>query len=162
MKILNLVVVLTTLASGCNYSHVGPSMATFSRVTPSPDSGSLESQTGPLVLRIRRHLDTVLHGPDTDEDQLLVLEVHDFLINQKLPVPSDRVTAEFTVTRFGPSSKGQEYSGYLIVKKITPTKVDAYLHLDVIAVTTSGSYTERADFHGNFTFIHNQEGASEP
>jgi hypothetical protein len=62
-------------------------------------------------------------------------------------------------TRFGPSSKGQAFKGYLIVKKITPRKVDAYLHIDIMASTASGSYTQTEEFHGNFTFVQSTEEA---
>ena len=163
MRIITVAVVFTTFASACNYSHVGPAAATFNRLTPpSLGAGSLEEQTSPLVLRIRRHIDTILHGPDNEEDQFLVLAVRDFRLNQRLVIPSDNVTVDFTATRFGPSSKGQAYAGYLIVKKVTPNKVDAYLRLDVTASTPSGSYTQTEKFHGNFTFILRNQEAPTP
>jgi hypothetical protein len=62
------------------------------------------------------------------------------------------VSAEFTATRFGPSSKGESFSGFIIVKKITADQVDAYLRLAVTARTESGSYTQRAKFRGNYSF----------
>ena len=153
------VAVLLTLVSGCSYSHVGPAAATFSQPPPLLGAGSLQAQAGPLVLRVRRHLDTILHGPDNEEDQLLVVEVRNFQLNHKLQIPSDSVTPEFVATRFGPSSKGQAFKGYLIVKKITPRKVDAYLHINVMASTASGSYTQTEAFHGNFTFVQGLEEA---
>ena len=52
--------------------------------------------------------------------------------------------------------------GYLIIRKITPGRVEAYLHLDVTASTPSGSYTQTAKFHGNYKFIHSDEDAAEP
>ena len=163
MRVITVAIVFTTLASACNYSHMGPAAATFSRPTPPPlGAGSLEMQTGPLVLRISRHVDTVLRGPDNEEDQMLVLGVRDFRLNQRLAIPSDNVTADFTATRFGPSSKGQGYAGYLVVKKVTPNKVEASLHLDVTASTASGSYTQTAKFRGNFTFILRNEEAPAP
>ena len=155
--------VLLMLASACNYSHSGPAAATFSRpVPPSLGAGSLEMQTSPLVLRISRHIDTVLRGPDNEEDQILVLAVRDFRLNQRLAIPSDNVTADFTATRFGPSSKGQAYTGYLIVRKITLNKVEASLHLDVSASTESGSYTQTAKYRGNITFILRNAEATAP
>ena len=157
IRIIAFVAVLTTFVSACNYSHVGPAAATFSRPAPSLGAGSLQAQAGPLVLRVRRHLDTVVRGPDNEEDQLLVLAVRDFQLNRKLRIPSDNVTPEFTATRFGPSSKGQGFTGYLVVKKITLRKVDAYLHIDVTASTASGSYTQTAKFHGNFSFVQRTE-----
>ena len=59
----------------------------------------------------------------------------------------------FTATRFGPSSKGQTYGGYLIIRKITPRAVDAYLHINVTASTPTGSYTQKEEYHGDFTFV---------
>ena len=159
IRIIASVAALTTFVSACNYSHVGPAAATFSRPAPPLGAGSLQAQAGPLVLRVRRHLDTVLYGPDNEEDQLLVLAVRDFQLNRKLQIPSDNVIPEFTATRFGPSSKGQGFTGYLVVKKITPRKVDAYLHIDVTASTASGSYTQTAKFHGTFSFVQRTEEA---
>jgi hypothetical protein len=150
--------VLAAFAAACtNYSHVGPSTGTFSRPAPPPLGVGMEPQTGPLVLKIRRHLDTILKGPDSEEDQVLTLNIRDVRPNQKLLVPSDNVTPDFVATRFGPSSKGQAYDGYLIVKKVTGAKIDAYVHIDVTANTDSGSYTETARFRGKVTFIHSTE-----
>ena len=159
ISIIAVAATLTTFVLACSYSHVGPAAATFSQPPPLLGAGSLQAQAGPLVLRVRRHLDTVLHGPDNEEDQLLVVEVRNFQLNHKLQIPSDSVTPGFVATRFGPSSKGQTYTGYLIVKKITPRKVDAYLHINVMASTASGSYTQTETFHGNFTFVQQSEEA---
>jgi len=117
-------------------------------------AGANETSDGPVVLRISRHLDTVIGGPDVEEDQHLVLTVQDFRIGQKLKIPSVSVTPEFTVTRFGPNSQGDTFAGYLVVRKISATKVDASLHLDVTARTSSGSYTQTAKFHGNYSFVY--------
>ncbi len=163
IRIVAVAIVFTTFASACNYSHVGPAAATFSRpVPPSLGAGSLEAQTSPLLLRISRHLDTVLRGPDNEEDQVLVLAVRDFRLNQRLAIPSENVTADFTVTRFGPISKGQGYAGYLVVKKVTPNRVEISLHLDVSASTASGSYTQTAKYRGNVVFILRNEEAPAP
>jgi hypothetical protein len=156
------VTVLLVLACGCSYSHIGPAVATFSRPTPPLGAGSLEAQVAPLVLQIRRHLDTVVHGPDNVVDQVLVLKIHNFRLNNRLPIPSDTVTPDFTASRFGPTSKGETFSGYLIIRKITAGRVEAYLHLDVTASTPSGSYTQTAKFHGNYKFVHSDEDAAEP
>ncbi len=153
---------LMMLASACSYSHVGPAFGTFSRPTPSVGAGSLEGQVGPLVLHLGRHLDTVIGGPDNEEDQTLILQVHGYHLNQRLAIPSDNVTPDFTATRFGPTSKGGTYSGYLIIKKITANTVEAYLHLDVTASTASGRYTQSAKFDGNFTFRHSDEDTAPP
>jgi hypothetical protein len=162
MKTTLLVLGLGVLASACSYSHVGQASATFVRPVPSVGAGALAEQAGPLVLKISRHVDTILNGPDNEEDQVLVLEVHDFRLNQRLQVPSDSVSPQFTITRFGPSSKGNAFTGYLIVKKVTSERVDAYLHVDVTATTTSGSYTQTEEFHGDYTFRHGGTGVFEP
>jgi hypothetical protein len=154
--------VLMMLASACSYSHIGPAIGTFSRPTPPVGAGSLESQVGPLVLQIARHVDTVMNGPDNEEDQTLILQAHGYRLNQRLPIPSDNVTPDFTATRFGPTSKGQNYSGYLIIRKITGGRVEAYLHLDVTASTASGKYTQTAKYDGNYTFRHSDEDITPP
>jgi hypothetical protein len=138
---------LVSLFAGCTYSHVGSTGSTFQR----PITG------GPLELRIARHLDTIVIGPDDEEDQVLVLKVRDVRLNQRLKIPSDNVTPEFTATRFGPRSKGESYSGFVILRKIRPDQVDVYLHLDVNASTESGSYKQTASFHGNFSFMRQAE-----
>jgi hypothetical protein len=157
IRTIALAAALTTFVSACNYSHVGPAATTFSQPPPPLGGGALAAQAGPLVLRVRRHVDTILHGPDNEEDQLLTVEVRNFQLNHKLQIPSDRVTPGFVATRFGPSSTGQVFRGYLIVKRITPHKVDAYLHIDVVASTPSGSYTQTEEFHGNLTFVQSTE-----
>ena len=146
--------ILLALAVGCNYSHVGGPNTTFNRGTPPLGTATNDTPGGPLVLRISRHLDTVMRGPDSEEDQFLVLTVRDFRPGQKLKIPSEKVTCEFTATRFGPSSHGDTFVGYLIVRKVTATKVDASLHLDVKARTNSGSYTQTAKFHGTYSFVY--------
>ncbi|HUJ11759.1 MAG TPA: hypothetical protein VL171_17250 [Verrucomicrobiae bacterium] len=134
---------LVALLTGCAYSHIASTVSTFQQ----PTTGA------PLQLCITRHLDTVIRGPDDEEDQTLVLNVRDFRLNQKLKIPSENVTPEFTVTRFGPHSTGKSYTGYLVVRKVTADEVDAALHLDVVARTESASYTQTAKFHGNFKFV---------
>ena len=154
MKTIAFVVCLAAFASACNYSHVGSPSTTFNRGTPPLGAAVDEAQSGPLVLKISRHLDTVVRGPDPEEDQLLVLTIKDFRIGQKLKIPSESVTPEFTATRFEPGSQGESFVGYLIVRKVTPEKVDASLHLDVTARTASASYTQTAKFHGNYSFVY--------
>jgi hypothetical protein len=155
-------VVLVMLASACSYSHIGPAIGTFSRPTPTLGAGSLEGQAGPLVLQISRHLDTVVSGPDSEEDQTLILQVHGFHLNQRLAIPSDSVTPDFTASRFGPTSKGGTFNGYLIIRKITADSVEAYLYLDVTASTASGKYTQTAKYRGNYTFRHGDEDTAQP
>jgi hypothetical protein len=146
MRAITLVGSLTILASACSYSHVATTSGTFNRV----------AQSGPLVLKISRHLDTVVRGPDSEEDQLLVLEVHDYQLNQRLPIPSDKVSAQFTVTRFGPRSIGENFTGFLIVRKVGTDQVDAHLHLNVTARTESGDYTQTAKFRGEYSFTYRE------
>jgi hypothetical protein len=154
MKTIILAVCLAIFSSACNYSHVGGPNTTFNRGTPPLGTATNDTPGAPLVLRISRHLDTVMRGPDSEEDQFLVLTVRDFRPGQKLKIPSEKVTCEFTATRFGPSSHGDTFVGYLIVRKVTATKVDASLHLDVKARTNSGSYTQTAKFHGTYSFVY--------
>ena len=153
---------LLALTCACNYSHVGPAVAMFNRPPPPLGAGQLETQVAPLTLAIRRHVDTVVHGPDVEEDQFLILRVRNFRINVRLPIPSDTVSPDFSVTRFGPPSKGQTYVGFLILKKITADKVEAYLHLDVTASTPSGSYTQTEKFYGDYKFAHTDEDVTQP
>jgi hypothetical protein len=155
-------IVLVALGCGCSYSHVGPAVASFNRPAPPLGAGQLETQVAPLTLAIHRHVDTVVKGPDVEEDQLLVLRVHNFRLNTRLPIPSDTVSPEFSVTRYGPPSQGQVYNGYLVIKKIFANKIEGYLHLDVTASTPSGSYTETAEYRGNYTFIRSSEDVAEP
>jgi hypothetical protein len=153
---------LLVLVSACNYSHVGLPMATFNRPPPPKGAGQLETQVAPLTLAIRRHVDTVVHGPDAEEDQLLVLRVRNFRVNERLTIPSDTASPEFSVTRFGPPSKGDMYKGYLIIRKITNDRVEAYLHLDVTASTPSGSYVQSAKFYGDYKFARSTDDVTEP
>ena len=150
MRALILAIGLTTLTSACSYSHIASTSATFTRVAPA--LGADAAQTGSLVLKITRHLDTVLRGPDIDEDQLLVLEVRDFRLNQRLTIPSENVTPEFTATRFGPRSTGNSFSGFLILRKTSADQIVAYLHLDVTASTANGRYVQTAKFRGEHKF----------
>lgn len=153
MRAIAWVVSLTTLASACSYSHIASTSTTFNRV----------AQSGPLVLKISRHLDTVVRGPDSEEDQLLVLEIHDYQLNERLSIPSEKVFARFTVKRFGPSSVGERFTGFLIVRKVSADQLDVYLHLDVVARTGSGNYTQTAKFRGDYSFTQREpERSSEP
>ncbi len=162
MKTITLAACLTIFGSACNYSHVGIPNTTFSRLAPPVGATTNETAGSPLVLRISRHLDEVIRGPDPEEDQHLVLTVQNFRIGQKLKIPSENVTPEFTVIRFEPSSHGDTFAGYLIVRKVTATKVDASLHLDVTARTSSGSYTETAKFHGDYSFAYEAADNNSP
>jgi len=147
-RLTALTVLMLTALCGCE--HLAESNATF--------TGAANNGTGPLVLRISRHMDTIVHGPDIDEDQLLVLEVRNFQLNKKLPVPSDSVKPSFSVKRFGPSSRDIGDQGYIIVKSVSDKTVVAYLHLDIVAQTSDGSYTQQEKFHGEYTFYSEHGG----
>ena len=153
MKAMSLAIYLAAFASACSYSHIGSTSATFHRVGPAPAGETTQTQAGPLVLNIRRHLDTVMRGPDIEEDQLLALEVRDFRLNQRLAIPSENVRPEFTATRFGPRSTGTRFSGFLILRNVSADQVVAYLHLDVTASTASGRYIQTAKFRGERKFF---------
>ena len=56
-----LILLLTCFGAACGYSHIGETRAVFDRV----GNG--------LTLRVDRHLDTVMRGPDIEEDQQLIL-----------------------------------------------------------------------------------------
>jgi hypothetical protein len=135
------ILALTTL---CGCAHIAESNAIF--------AGNANNGSGPLVLRIARHMDTIVRGPDIEEDQLLVLELRRVEIGKRMTIPSEDVTVRFTVKRFGPSSQGNSYKGYIIVKSVSKDEVVATLKLDVIATTSDGSYTENPTFHTDYTF----------
>jgi hypothetical protein len=111
---------------------------------------------GSLILRITRHLDTLFNAPDIEEDQHLTLEVRGWQMRQRLPIPSDQVVPHFKAERFGPTSIGQEYRGYLLIQSATPDKVRATLHLVVTARTRDGRYVQTEKFQGTFDFIKAQ------
>ncbi len=106
-----------------------------------------------LVLQLGRHADTLLSGPDIDEDQLLVLDIRDFRLNQKLAIPSATVSPRLSIARFGPPSQGREFNGFLIVRSISTNEVKAFVNLDVMAETDDNSYSEKTRFKGEFKFF---------
>ena len=105
-----------------------------------------------MLLKLERHMDTILGGPDIEEDQTLLLELRRIEVGKRLTIPSDDATARFSVKRFGPSSQGNSYKGYVIVRTVTKDQVVATLKLEVTASTSDGSYTQTATFHGDYTF----------
>ena len=112
-------------------------------------------------MHITRHVDTILNGPDIDEDQLLVLDVSNFALNKKLTIPSAQVKPRVFITRFGPSSEGKDFHGILIVKSVETDKVKAYLDLDIDARTEDGSYSEKAHFKGDIVFFPDRSNSDE-
>ena len=126
------------MLAGC--AHVDSTRGTFNR-----------GRENDLALRLTRHVDTVVRGPDDEEDHVLVLDVRHWTIGQRLEIPGD-VTPVFTVQRFGPSSKGETYRGFLIVRKVEERRVVATLNLVVTAKTEDNTYRQTARFRGTFTF----------
>ena len=106
-----------------------------------------------MVLKLDRHMDTIANGPDIEEDQTLTLEVRRVEVGKRFTIPSDDVVARFDVKRFGPSSTGKGFKGYLIVKKVEKDAVVAEVNLVVEATTADGSYKETARFRGDHTFL---------
>ena len=109
-----------------------------------------------MVLKLERHMDTIVRGPDIEEDQFLELELHEVQIGKRLTIPSDAVTVRFSVKRFGLSSQGNAYRGYVIVKAVAKEQVVATLKLEVTAITSDGAYTQTAKFHGDYTFFRDK------
>jgi len=140
--------VLMALLAVTGCAHVASTRGTFS-----------QEPGAPLILRIERHMDTIVRGPDIEEDQHLVLELRRVEIGKRLAIPSEAVTAQFDVDRFGPSSYGNSYRGYVIVRSVSKKQVVATLKLDIIALTTDGSYKQTPRFHGDYTF--NRESAND-
>lgn len=138
-----LVAVGVLTLGGC--AHVAETRATFIRQT--------ETGSPPLVLKIERHMDTIVRGPDIEEDQTLVLELKRYKLGKRIAIPSDDVTVRFGVMRFGPRSHGEIYEGYVIIKSVTDEQIVARVKLNVTARTTDGSYVEQAKYHGDYTFF---------
>ena len=76
-------IIFLVLLAGC--AHVAATRATFSR-----------QADGPVVLRLARHLDTIVRGPDSEEDQFLELELQRATPGQRLRIPSDDVAVHFS------------------------------------------------------------------
>jgi hypothetical protein len=109
-----------------------------------------------LVLQLGRHADELLSGPDIDEDQLLVLDIRDFRLNQKLAIPSANVSPRLSINRFGPPSQGKEFHGFLVVKSLSTNLVTVVLDLNAVAETDDNSYSEKTRFKGQFKFFPEQ------
>jgi hypothetical protein len=136
------VAVLALGLAACGYSHLGKPHSIF------------ELQDQRLVLRVDRHVDTVISGPDFEEDQRLILELTDYQIGQRIPVPSRHVQARFTVERFGPASVGHDMTGFVVVKSLTNSQAVVQLHLDVQATTRSGGYRQLVKYRGDHVFTY--------
>ncbi len=110
-----------------------------------------------LVLEISRKVTNYGHALDEYENQLLVLQIRDIKLNERLAIPSTNVTPHFVVTRFGPTSLGQSYHGFLIIKNIADDEINAYLRLDVTANTRWDTPPEKIRFRGNYVFVPHRE-----
>ena len=147
------VVLLVLTAWSCGCAHTALTGATFFQEGAFPSANQTNATPNHLVLQITRHVDTIINGPDIDEDQRLILDLRNVRLQQRLPIPSAEAVPQLLVTRFGPSSKGKEFLGFVIVSKVTSNRAQAYLHLDVIAQTADGSYSQKVRFRGNVEFL---------
>ncbi|NQU12166.1 hypothetical protein HQ590_15335 [bacterium] len=136
------------LATGCG--HVAWTHASFERAAGPADPGG----TPALVLRVTRHVDTLMSAPDIEEDQELILKLRSgYQLGARLAVPSPQVAVGFEATRFGPRSRGEEFAGFVIVHSVTADRVQAYLNVRVTARTRDESYTQTETFKGNLEFL---------
>lgn len=149
MKILQMIVLIAGVVTLGGCAHNGPVRAVFiqDNQLPPPAEG------GPLVVKITRHVDTIVNGPDIEEDQRLVLNLTRVEVGKKILIPSPTVAARFVATRFGPTSTGQQFQGYVLVKSVSETHVVIKLDLDVVAKTVSGGYTHHAKFSDTYTCL---------
>jgi hypothetical protein len=131
---------LAVLCAGC--AHVDTSSGTFS-----------QRPGAPMVLTLERHMDTIVNGPDIDEDQTLTIELRRVEVGKKIVIPSEDATARFLVKRFGPGSTGKTFQGFIIVKSVKKDEVLATMKLLVTAATADGTYTQKARIHGDFSFV---------
>jgi len=134
------------LVTGCGYSHIATTASTFTST----------GEAGTYTLRIVRDLDTVMRGPDDQEHQELRLTLHDVRAGQRYAIPSQSVRAEFTVTRFGPSSVGDKFTGTITVRSVVGGKLTADLDLIVNAHTQTG-YTQTVKFDGKQIFVRTND-----
>lgn len=124
-------------------SHVAWTRSTFRVLGASPPE---------LELRIVRHLDTVVQGPDIEEDQTLVLVVREYRLNEPIRVPSPNVSVTFVGKRFGPPSHAVDSRGKITVRAVSAERVTAHLDLCVLASTRDGSYRSTERFRGEYIF----------
>ena len=139
-----LAVVLIGLCAVNGCAHIAATTTTFTQTDTA------------LRLQIDRHVEGILHGPDIEEDQVLVLELRDYRIGERLAVPSAKAMARLEVQRFGPSSRGEVFTGWVRVRKVTAAKIVAQVQLVVAARTTTGHYTQTAKFNDQYEFVRAQ------
>ena len=116
-------------------------------------SGTFTQRPGvPLVLKLTRHLDTVVQGPDVEEDQTLIVELRRIAIGQRINIPSDDAAAAFQAERFGPTTRGETYRGLIVVRSVSKEQVVATLKLEIDARSSGGSYSQKVRFNDDYTF----------
>lgn len=153
---MKLPVVFLLIACGCLCGCAQPAVTNASFIHETAVATPEGPATNRLVLQLGRHADELLSGPDIDEDQLLVLDIRDFRLNQKLAIPSEKVSPRLSIARFGPPSQGKEFHGYLIIKSLSTNKVTVVLDLDTVSETDDNSYSEKTRFKGEFKFFPEQ------
>jgi len=94
-----------------------------------------------------------MHAPDLEEDQTLVLELHNYQVDERMLVPSAKAVARLEVKRFGPTSQGDLFSGWVMVRKVTGSNVVAKVNLVVTARTPSGNYVQTEKFDKQYNFF---------
>jgi len=140
-RLIQLAAILIVISASSGCAHIDSTHATFTRT---------ETE---LVLQIDRHMDELLHGPDIEEDQTLVLELHDYPIGKWLAIPSPQAQARLEVRRFGPTSQGEVFAGWVRVRRVTDAKIVADVKLVVTARTANGSYVQTTKFKGQYGFF---------
>lgn len=90
---------------------------------------------------------------DDEESQFLQLELKDYAIGERIPIPSEKVTPYFRILRFGPASYGWEFEGYLIVQRVSTDRIDAYLSLGILWKYWPAGGFGRTVFRGEYAFL---------
>lgn len=150
----SIAVLLVIAACSWGCAHTTLTGATFFREGTFPTLNPAAT-AGPnhLVLQITRHVDTILSGPDIEEDQRLILDLRNVRLQQRLPIPSAEAVPQLLVTRFGPPSEGKEFRGFVIINQISSNQVQASLSVDVVVLTRDGGYSQNVRFRGDFKFF---------
>ena len=131
--------VLFVVWTGCAHVH-----HSTGRFTP-PDATE-------LILQLTRHVDRVTDGPDLEEDHELVLTLREYSLRRQLPIPSATVKPKFVARRFGADTRGEVFDGYIVLKRMTPDRIDASLNLRITARTKNRTYVQQVRFRGDYVF----------
>lgn len=99
-----------------------------------------------------RHLDTILSGPDIEEDQTLLINLYDYRLNEPIRLPAHNVRVTFRGERFGPSSHALDVAGCILIRTATVERVVARLDLRIHASTRAGTYRSTERFRGEYIF----------